>query len=272
MTSYNFSPIESPRLDLSPSSEESNHAWSPFVQGEHIDLPLLRTWDMYSGSQPNDATGNMYAREHHLPLNTFKIRKSSLQTHLVHRSRIPTPYISFTSSPVALGELANYRKDRPFRGAQTITVIDPAVRLEAGWPVLCLGDEMRHYGVSNPYKSVRDEELNSHYVCLWRVMNDEMVGHWDWNELSSKLNWYEDIILPALTKFRERRRRQREQLGVIDGGQVDELSSAIDALGLGGTSPSGGSSTSSRRDHSDGEDSGVFIENESVEGSAWEVL
>lgn len=62
-------------------------------------------------------------------LTTFEARRSSHQTHIIHRNWTPTPYISFTSSPEALENLANFRKSHPRRKRQTVTVVDPAVRL-----------------------------------------------------------------------------------------------------------------------------------------------
>ncbi|CZS80311.1 unnamed protein product [Fusarium graminearum] len=66
-------------------------------------------------------------------------------------------------------------------------------------------------------------ELDSHYICLWEVRADEVVGHWSWDELSSKPNWYDDAVLPALKSFREK--RQQYQVS-------EDLSIALSALGL----------------------------------------
>lgn len=36
-----------------------------------------------------------------------------------------------------------------------------------------------------------------HYVCLWQVTEEEVVGQWPWKDLVKNERWYEDIILPA---------------------------------------------------------------------------
>ncbi|KAF4966063.1 hypothetical protein FSARC_6189 [Fusarium sarcochroum] len=273
MTFYRTSSTVSARLNTSPDTDDifakSNRDWSPLIQalcGENVDVPLLRTWDDYSGSQPDEISGAMYARALKLPLNTFEARKSSLQIHIDHKNWKPTPYISFTSSPAALRDLANYRKHRPYRDSQTITVIDPAVRLQAGWPIICFGDEMRHYGTEDPY-GMADEELRSHYLCLWRVLESEIVGHWNWDDLSSNPNWYRDTILPAFREFRE------QKLVIADDDQVDVLSSAINSLGLDDDTPSSESpSSSSGYGSSDEEKSGVLEERELIERTSREKL
>ncbi|EXL45032.1 hypothetical protein FOCG_13807 [Fusarium oxysporum f. sp. radicis-lycopersici 26381] len=112
---YKTSPIVSKRLydrtetDSIDNLESSGHSWSPVAQGgwKHpVDKSLLRTWDDLSGSQP-DGSGDMSARASDIPLTTFEARRSSHQTHIIHRNWALTPYISFTSSPEALENLAS---------------------------------------------------------------------------------------------------------------------------------------------------------------------
>ncbi|KAF4468897.1 hypothetical protein FALBO_4213 [Fusarium albosuccineum] len=231
-------------------SAQRQRSWSTLARvfaDRKTDMPLLRTWDHFSGSQPDEETGDMLARAYDLPLRTVEARKSSLATHLVHREWKPTPFISFTSSWQKLQDLANFREQRPHRGDQTITVIDPSVRLEAGWPILCVGDEMRYYGIPEPYGMHRSEHDN-HHVCLWSVKKEEIVGHWDWNELSRNPRWYEEIIYPEFERFREQRQQQHAS------NLVEDISAGIEALGLGGRtsspSPPGQSSGSAGQEES----------------------
>lgn len=111
------------------------------------------------------------------------------------------------SSPEALRNFANFRKRRPYRQDQTVIVIDPAVRFEAKRPVINYGDEMRCNNIKDPY-DLSQEELNSHYICLWGVKANEVVESWSWDELSSNPNWHQNIILPRSREFRERRWRR----------------------------------------------------------------
>jgi hypothetical protein len=231
---YKTSPVVSKRLDDPTETnsidnlESSGRSWSPVAQavwGHPVDKPLLRTWDGLSGSQP-DGSGDMSARASDMPLTTFEARQSSLQTHIIHRNWTPTPYISFTSSPEALENLANFRKSRPGGRHQTITVVDPAVRLESGWPIISYGEEKEYYGIEIPH-GIQDWELKAHHLCLRRVKADEIVEHYDWDKLSSDPDWYENTIRPDFKRFREER-QHREQDQVQD--QIDDISAAFDTL------------------------------------------
>ncbi|KAM0355995.1 hypothetical protein ACHAPU_000387 [Fusarium lateritium] len=255
--SYKTSPTVSARLNPPRETimvfepEKPTNSWSPVVQdlwGKSLNSPLLRTWDSFSGSQPDAQTGDMYARDRDMPLRTFRSRRSSLQTHITYNSwGNNTPYISFTSSSLALEDMVNSRMYKSHRGKQTITVIDPTVRLAAGWPVVCFGDESRYYDVKIPYTNISREELDNHYICLWRVEAEEIVGHWDWDELSRDPDWYHSVIVPELIEFR--RRRQQRHLERLDS-QIDYLSADIDALSLNGST----SESSSSHESSDSED------------------
>jgi hypothetical protein len=130
------------------------------------------------------------SRKHYLKTPGFQVT-----------GRAATPYISFTSSPRAVEELAEQRRQK--RGLQTFTVIDPNTRLRNGLPILDLGAEMEHYDVRNPYGR-RDRYCANHYVCLWQVTEEEIIGHWKWDELLESGNWYEDIIMPAFRAFSQR--------------------------------------------------------------------
>ncbi|CEI60819.1 unnamed protein product [Fusarium venenatum] len=130
-----------------------------------------------------------------MPLSTSQARRSTLQTHIRNNIWEPTPYISFTSSPEALESSANFRRTRPYRENQTVVVIDPV-------------------------------ELDNHYICLWEVKAEEVVGRWSWDDLSLNPNWYEDIVLPAMRNFREKRQKYQVE------EEVYGLSNALSALGL----------------------------------------
>jgi hypothetical protein len=178
------------------STEEQLHPWKSSCF-QSFNLPLLRIWDPYSGSIP-DKQNRMSSRAPNRRLDTIDSRKISLATHINHSSWTPTPYISFTSSPVAVEKLAEQR--RPRRGPQTLTVIDPNIRLRNGLPILDFAAEMEHYNISNPYGS-RDRYCIDHYLCLWQVTENEIIGQWEWDELVVSGNWYQDIVMPAFRDF-----------------------------------------------------------------------
>lgn len=119
------------------------------VQRDLADRSPLRTYDYISQSQP-DELGHMYARASSMSMKTSQTRRPTLQTHLLNYRWVPTPYISFMSSPEALRNFANFRKRRPDRQDQTVIVIDPAVRFEAKRPVINYGDEIRCNNIKDP--------------------------------------------------------------------------------------------------------------------------
>jgi hypothetical protein len=184
--------------------EETCHAWRP-NHLQTFDAPLLRVWDCNSGSQPNENDGNrMLSRAPRQRLDSAQSRKTSLTKHLNHRNwEQPTPYISFTISPTALADLANSRSRKIWRKHQTLIVIDPNVRIAKGLPVLDVIAEMAHYGIEDPYRRSNQYYVN-HYVCLWEVTAEEVVGQWQWDVLVENERWYEDIIMPA---YRQHRRQ-----------------------------------------------------------------
>ncbi|KAF2676857.1 hypothetical protein K458DRAFT_320966, partial [Lentithecium fluviatile CBS 122367] len=122
-------------------------------------------------------------------------RKDSLAIHLDHKDWTPTPYISFTKSASAIEDLATLRISRR-RGVQTLTVIDPATRLRSGLPILNVAAAMEYYRIPDPYMRGSQYYID-HYVCLWEVTKEEIVSHYEWEELVETTNWYDEIIMPA---------------------------------------------------------------------------
>ncbi|KAL2861063.1 uncharacterized protein BJX67DRAFT_367381 [Aspergillus lucknowensis] len=180
--------------------EEDAHPWGSVFSAKP-NLPLLRTWDGFSGSQPSE-TGRMLARSPRERLDTLKARKTFLSIHPNYRIWEPTPFISFTQSPQQLQDIANEREERRNR-FQTITVINSNVRMQKGLPMLNMEFEMGHYRVPNPYHQANDY-YKDHYICLWEVTEEEFVGNWDWRSLVGSDRWYEQIILPAFRAHNEK--------------------------------------------------------------------
>jgi hypothetical protein len=180
--------------------EEQRHPWS-VNKSQELDCPLLRIWDRMSGSVPRE-DGRMMSRSLSHSLGTKLARVSSLASHLDHKNWVHTPYVSFKSSANAIEELASKRISRGNRGVQYLTVIDPATRFKNGLPVLDVIAEMEHYSIRDPYQQ-GDKYYHHSYVCLWEITKEEIVSHWEWDELARNENWYEEIIMPAFIKFRE---------------------------------------------------------------------
>ncbi|KAJ6780544.1 hypothetical protein PWT90_06632 [Aphanocladium album] len=199
-------------------AEEEKHPWRPRYH-QKFDKPLLRIWDCMSGSQPT-AADYMMARDTRMRLDNASVRKSSLTKHLDHKVWVPGPYIFFTSSPLAIDEIARMITNPRRPGKKTLTAINPNIRVKNGLPVLPVLDEMEHYGIEDPYHYGKTLYAN-HYVCLWQVTPPEIVRHWDWETISGDENWYKNTVLPAF----EKHEKHNQQLDA-------ELSSALDKLSL----------------------------------------
>ncbi|KAI1261139.1 hypothetical protein F5Y18DRAFT_440675 [Xylariaceae sp. FL1019] len=185
--------------------EEDEHPWR-VISSEPVQYPLLRIWDRSSGSQ-TEQNGGMVARASSMQLDGGHSRRTALANHHDPENRVPTPFISFTTSFADIEDLAN-RWAAEGRGALTLTVIDPNVRLRKGMPLLSVRDEMVHYAYdsySEEYVGFSTEARNDDYLALWEVTKDEIVGHWNWSDLRRVSNqWYHHIILPTFTEFAKR--------------------------------------------------------------------
>lgn len=187
--------LEAGSINSSILSEEQRHPWS-VNKSQELDCPLMRLWDTNSGSQPSE-DDRMLSRSPDQSLHSAQVRMKSLATHLDHRIWKPTPYISFTKSASAIEDLAAWRSKR--RGNQFLTVINPAARFMVGLPILDVAAEMNHYRIRDPYDKGMVYYID-HYVCLWEVTGTEIIGHYDWEDLSKTKNWYKEVILPEWVK------------------------------------------------------------------------
>jgi hypothetical protein len=176
--------------------EEDIHPWQA-GSAPTLQMPLLRIWDQFSGSQPT-GEGQMISRAPDMRLDNAESRRDSLAKHLDHSKWIPGPYVSFTTSPTAIESLAQWRLVK--RGTQTLTVLRPVERIRNNLPILDVAAEMDHYDIPDPYGNKRQYHVK-HYVCLWQIEKAEIVGQWNWTRLSENKNWYQEIIMPAFEKF-----------------------------------------------------------------------
>jgi hypothetical protein len=80
---------------------------------------------------------------------------------------------------------------------------------------------MDHYGVKGPY-GLSNQYHRDHYLCLWEVTRREVIGHWEWADLVTKEQWYNEIILPAFRKC-TRSRPLEEETSALSAG-MNQLS------------------------------------------------
>ena len=204
------------RPSIFTSAEEKrswSRKWTPAlrdVNGGSVldrlwDSTLMRTYDAMSGSYPDDDDHRMLARDARMRLDEEETRRETLTKHANHAIWGDTPYISFTNSPQSLQELADWRRTRN-RGDQKIVAVDPRIRLELGLPVLRYSEEIAHYRIETPYAH---EYWCDHYLCLWEVTPEEVVGVWDWDDLRCEPNWYKEFVMPAVDQHRQNRDRDK---------------------------------------------------------------
>lgn len=199
------------------------------VFDELWDCPHLRTYDVVSGSPPHRIDGRMLARNGKMRLDTENTRTETLSKHTDHTTRVDTPYISFTNRPQSLRELAIWRETRN-RGDQRIVVVDPRVRFELRLPIIRYSKKMTYYSFEPPYIG---DYWRDHYLCLWEVTPEEVVGVWYWDDLRRERNWYEEIIMPAVNQYREKRHSNQTEQGnqQPDVYAEDDVSDALDDTG-----------------------------------------
>lgn len=106
---------------------------------------------------------------------------------------------------------------------KTLTVVNPNVRLARGLPVIKMETEMRYYGVEDPYENDYTE-YKGEYLCLWEVTPDEVVGHWDWEDLVDDPDWFGNVVMPAFVEHNYR------FLGELSGQGDRDLANFLDAL------------------------------------------
>jgi hypothetical protein len=217
---------------LNPFDEERFHPWRPNITtGPHnpfcdyapqttFTQPFLRRWDHYSGSHP-DEQGRMQARDSRRRLHTRAVRVETLTWHANYQNwEHDTPFVSFASSQ---SRLTDFMNSRNWKVESTLTVVNPNVRIARRLPMINMGAEMRHYNVLDPYD--RDYAYyDDEYLHLWEVTPEEIVGHWDWDELSQNPEWYEEVVLPA---FRRHDEEFLEGMAVQDGFDMTSMQDAL---------------------------------------------
>lgn len=84
--------------------------------------------------------------------------------------------------PTHVEDLACYRQQRSNRGQQFLAVIDPQSRIQPGLSILHLAEGMRYYGIESKYNL---DHATNHYMCLWEITPEEIIGTWEWAELAT---------------------------------------------------------------------------------------
>ena len=221
------------RLMSDPSAPEAEEYLHPWAQPSSItlqrypslgDQPLMRIRDCYTDDYHTDYRpveadlkseqnlNNIKARDSRARLDTKRSRAIALRIHSNYRYRKPTPFLSFTDRPSRIEYLANMRFERSneygyTRGSQILTIINPKIRLEKGLPLLNTKEELQRYNVGDFYN--KDYDYNKdEYLCLWGITEDEIVSHYNWEELRKDPRWYQNTVMPGFKAHRVRYPRE----------------------------------------------------------------
>lgn len=65
---------------------------------------------------------------------------------------------------------------------------------------------------------------------MFQVTEDEVVRHWNWNELSHIDGWYELIVLPAFKKHERKYEKALRREKEYEEGKEAEVASLMDKL------------------------------------------
>ncbi|KAL1954759.1 hypothetical protein VTO42DRAFT_759 [Malbranchea cinnamomea] len=201
-------------MDRSRMIENKIHSWTAHPSQASFNLPLLRLWRSESLSVENmpHFGQSLFAEKPIEYLHERETRVATLNSFVGSNNMAVTSFLGFTTNPSKLQALdvdthgnGGHSKRKRRRAGRILVVVEPMTRVRNGRPILNVAAEMRHYGIPVPEgKSI--EFYEDQYVCLWEVPKQEVVGTWKWKELTAHDgDWYQDIIIPAYTRFRDER-------------------------------------------------------------------
>ena len=164
----------------------------------------IRVWDGVSRSQLGPEPGVAFeAGDIAWSLNDRQNRVTALATHADHGVWKGSPFISATLN----GEDARFRANRQSlngkRGSVFVTVINLKARWRAGLPFLLSVDEMKYYGVKDPYRR-NYQYYQDEILCPWIITHAEIVETWAWEDVSRFLqdgtvqDWVDTVVIPAV--------------------------------------------------------------------------
>ncbi|TKA56563.1 hypothetical protein B0A55_12661 [Friedmanniomyces simplex] len=78
---------------------------------------------------------------------------------------------------------------------------------------------MHFYDIIPPYSA---DYYTNHYLGLWEITPEEVVGTWEWDVLMNDVQWYEHEVLPALRAHQKALRRRHIIERNMNSGVVDD--------------------------------------------------
>ncbi|KAF7938609.1 uncharacterized protein EAE98_000947 [Botrytis deweyae] len=211
-------------LGKANSQEEDNRRWAVVdsqtlprmeTNKKEIECPglFMRLHDASSKSRLDDDHHGFLSAASALPLRTKKERQDFLRFHTYWRHRGLTQGISVTShlsmltSDHILPRFYGTRKKTEMICAN-LTLINGYAQIAAGFPILRVTDEMRHYEVVSLYG---DQEMygmsffENEYLVPYCVVPDAIITTYKWRDIESWMkqskcsyqDWYTTWAVPA---------------------------------------------------------------------------
>lgn len=186
---------------------------------------LFRTWDAKSQCRILNADEGLYSGGANSNFDTRKGRTRDLESHGNWGTRKPTVFISVTCSirDIAMTWTRAFgnRQDLPFSTIR-ITVLNPNARIEAGWPILCMVDELDYYKFKTPIKCSRATYVNE-YLLPYRAPREEVVWTFHWTDVerwmrehhTQDADMWRDRLAQPLLDVHERLRKAGKKLDEI---------------------------------------------------------
>jgi hypothetical protein len=179
--------------------EERAHPWcQPPHSMPLFNGPLMRAW--YTDSKGILRHGIAWlARGLHIALTTAEERKDFLGRHAYWGSRARTPFVSFTNKIYVIDAIIHsiIPKELLRNGIlekdcdAKITLINPNVRINAGYTILKMKEELDYYKVQPKCGWLERGGISffeNEYLIPYYSNIDEVVGTWYWRDI---LKWME---------------------------------------------------------------------------------
>jgi hypothetical protein len=224
--------------ELFNGSEETIRPWKVLPTSQVPENGMLfRTWDAKSQCRILDADFGLLSGGVHSNFDTKEGRIKDLAAHGNWRTRSKTPFISTTPSmkDIVSTWIRAFRKrqNQPFSTSR-ITLINSKARLDAGWPIIKMVDELDHYKFDIPKKCSRETFLNE-YLLPFRARREEIVWTWHWKDVrrwmsehnTKNSEIWEVRVAEPMFKEHERLRKAGKELDEIQAGLAGLLQSLM---------------------------------------------
>jgi hypothetical protein len=206
-------------LSADPNKSSIDY-WRKFVLRHGIRAPI-------STAEKLGHTDRCMALKSHQKLSGAS---DSISNFTDTNHKVGNPFISTSTDAKEMGARAAFLEPlvADSQGLRThkilLTLIDPRTRLRFGDPVINFYDE----AVRSKLDTTQIDR--SEWLCLWGVTPLEVVWTWDWDELKSDSEWYENTVEPALRKFQKNRERPKNKASNDQGREDDSLAHSFHRL------------------------------------------